>query len=115
MTSEEEDEYLDSRADHTIEEKEGTDFRSYDCRYLNSGTFSRNLCFDCGGVTMDAGNRMLLLKLESTDTHLGRGIDKLLRNNTEKVFLTGDGSPSQVLWLLGGEFVGSGGKSKGIF
>ncbi|KAL7617054.1 hypothetical protein Lser_V15G03151 [Lactuca serriola] len=36
-------------------------------------------------------NRMLLLKLESTDTHLGGGIEKLLTNNTEKVFLTGDG------------------------
>ncbi|CAH1441021.1 unnamed protein product [Lactuca virosa] len=36
-------------------------------------------------------NRMLLLKLEGTDTHLSGGIEKLLRNNTEKVFLTGDG------------------------
>ncbi|KAI3511248.1 hypothetical protein L1887_18396 [Cichorium endivia] len=36
-------------------------------------------------------NRMLLLKLEITDTHLGGGIEKLLRNNTEKVFLSGDG------------------------
>jgi len=36
-------------------------------------------------------NKMLLLKLETTDTHLGGGINKLLRNNTEKVFLTGDG------------------------
>ncbi|XP_071742423.1 disease resistance protein At4g27190-like [Rutidosis leptorrhynchoides] len=36
-------------------------------------------------------NRMLLLQLESTDTHLGGGIETLLRRNTEKVFLTGDG------------------------
>ncbi|XP_071690753.1 disease resistance protein At4g27190-like [Rutidosis leptorrhynchoides] len=37
-------------------------------------------------------NRMLLLRLESTDTHLGGGIEKLLRKNADqKVFLTGDG------------------------
>ncbi|KVI00574.1 AAA+ ATPase domain-containing protein [Cynara cardunculus var. scolymus] len=35
--------------------------------------------------------RILLLKLEITDRHLGGGIDKLLRMNTEIVFLTGDG------------------------
>nr|XP_043611757.1 probable disease resistance protein At4g27220 [Erigeron canadensis] len=36
-------------------------------------------------------NKMLLLKLENTDSHLGGGIDKLLQRNTEKVFLSGDG------------------------
>ncbi|KAJ0623302.1 putative P-loop containing nucleoside triphosphate hydrolase, leucine-rich repeat domain superfamily [Helianthus annuus] len=41
--------------------------------------------------TRSFNNRMLLLKHESTDTHLTGGIDKLLRKNTEKVFLSGDG------------------------
>ncbi|KAJ9558430.1 hypothetical protein OSB04_013044 [Centaurea solstitialis] len=48
--------------------------------------------------------RMLLLKLEITDTHLGGGIDKLLRMNTEIVFLTGDGIKTALKELVPGGF-----------
>ncbi|PWA73071.1 AAA+ ATPase domain-containing protein [Artemisia annua] len=49
-------------------------------------------------------NRMLLLKLDDTDTHLGGGIDKLLQKNTEKVFLTGDGMKTALNELVPGGF-----------
>nr|GEX58939.1 disease resistance protein At4g27190-like [Tanacetum cinerariifolium] len=49
-------------------------------------------------------NRMLLLKLDSTDTHIGGGIDKLLRKNAEKVFLTGDGIKTALKELVPGGF-----------
>ncbi|GJU44802.1 disease resistance protein-like protein isoform X2 [Tanacetum coccineum] len=49
-------------------------------------------------------NRMLLLKLDGTDTHIGGGIDKLLRKNAEKVFLTGDGIKTALKELVPGGF-----------
>nr|XP_043611756.1 disease resistance protein At4g27190-like [Erigeron canadensis] len=49
-------------------------------------------------------NRMLLLKLKSTGTHLGGGIDKLLQRNTEKVFLSGDGIKTALNELAPGGF-----------
>ncbi|KAK9058228.1 hypothetical protein SSX86_023068 [Deinandra increscens subsp. villosa] len=54
--------------------------------------------------TRSFNNRMLLLKHESTDTHLGGGIDKLLRKNTEKVFLSGDGMKISLKELVPGGF-----------
>ncbi|GKD68107.1 disease resistance protein-like protein [Tanacetum coccineum] len=47
---------------------------------------------------------MLLLKLDITDTHIGGGIDKLLRKNTEKVFLTRDGMKATLKELVPGRF-----------
>ncbi|GJV22826.1 ribonuclease H-like domain-containing protein [Tanacetum coccineum] len=47
---------------------------------------------------------MLLLKLDIIDTHIGGGIDKLLRKNTEKVFLTGDGMKNALKELVLGRF-----------
>ncbi|KAJ0810142.1 putative P-loop containing nucleoside triphosphate hydrolase, leucine-rich repeat domain superfamily [Helianthus annuus] len=54
--------------------------------------------------TRSFNNRMLLLKHESTDTHLTGGIDKLLRKNTEKVFLSGDGMKTALKELVPGGF-----------
>ncbi|KAJ9558431.1 hypothetical protein OSB04_013045 [Centaurea solstitialis] len=48
--------------------------------------------------------RILLLKLEITDTHLGGGIDNLLQTNTEKVFLIGDGIKTALKELRQGGF-----------
>ncbi|KAI3683132.1 hypothetical protein L1987_83632 [Smallanthus sonchifolius] len=54
--------------------------------------------------THSFNNRMLLLKHESTDTHLGGGVDKLLKKNTEKVFLSGDGMKTALKELVPGGF-----------
>ncbi|KAD5802766.1 hypothetical protein R6Q59_028182 [Mikania micrantha] len=49
-------------------------------------------------------NRMLLLNHESTNTHLRGGLDKLLKKNTEKVFLSGDGMKTALKELVPGGF-----------
>ncbi|KAK1413408.1 hypothetical protein QVD17_35181 [Tagetes erecta] len=54
--------------------------------------------------TRSFNNRMVLLRHESTDTFLGGGIDKLLRKNTEKVFLCGDGMKTALKELTPGGF-----------
>ncbi|KAK1413402.1 hypothetical protein QVD17_35175 [Tagetes erecta] len=50
--------------------------------------------------TRSFNNKMVLLKHDSTDTSLGGGIDKLLRKNTEKVFLCGDGMKTALKELV---------------
>ncbi|KAK1413404.1 hypothetical protein QVD17_35177 [Tagetes erecta] len=54
--------------------------------------------------TRSFNNRMVLLKHDNTDTSLGGGIDKLLRKNTEKVFLCGDGMKTALKELVPGGF-----------
>ncbi|XP_076923069.1 disease resistance protein At4g27190-like [Bidens hawaiensis] len=54
--------------------------------------------------TRSFNNKMLLLKHESTETHLAGGIDKLLKKNTEKVFLSGDGMKIALKELVPGGF-----------